>query len=77
MAGLRRLAAHVERQTHVFFRGQRGEKVVRLKYEADMPAAQVGQLFGIEAIRNMPGNCNAARRWGENAAENREQRRLA
>ena len=46
------LAAHVEREAHVLLGRQRREQVVGLEDEADVPAAQLGQLLRRQARRS-------------------------
>ena len=48
------LAAHIERQAHIFFRRQGREQIVRLENEADVLAAQIGELLGLRPVVECP-----------------------
>ena len=43
------LAAHLERQSDVLHRRQRGKQMIGLEDEADMAAPQIGELFGTDS----------------------------
>src|SRR5205823_13339137 len=40
------LAAHVQHQANVLYRGQRRKQMIRLENKSDMPPPDRGQLFG-------------------------------
>ena len=72
-----RALRHVERQQHVLVRGHGREQVVGLEHEADVAAADRGQLLGVEPVRGVASDLQLARGRRQDAAEDRQQRGLA
>src|SRR5690606_18546322 len=70
-------APHVERQADILEGRQRREEIVGLENEADVTAPQIGELLGRQPVDGLVLDTYRTRGRRQDAAEDRQQGRLA